>query len=262
MGQRTESADTLFWRSITLTLSMLLCTNSFAAQRVVEESISVNSDVIFSIDSHRGRVNITTADVDSIEIRAVIRHDDADVLDNVEINIYRSRERVSVDVDYDQPIFNLSRLFSINNYEYPDILFEIVLPDEASLRIESHRSRLDIDAPSGRVRISTHRGAGRIGGIRNDLQLETHRGSFELEILELHDVDIDTHRGDIELGIVQANNFTIDAHTNRGSLRVRGRDVSVHRDDRDSYINYRQGDGRNLIKVESHRGDIRFRFLD
>ena len=199
MSHQTVLIKTLVWRSIALTLSMLASTYSFTAQRVVEESIPVNNDVNFSIDSHRGRVNITTADVDTIEITAVIRHDDRDALDNVEINIYRSRERVSIDVDYDQPIFNFSRLFSLNYYQYPDILFEIVLPDEATLRIDSHRSILDIDAPSGRVRISTHRGRGRIGGIRNDLYIDTHRGSFDVEILELHDVHIDTHRGDIDL---------------------------------------------------------------
>ncbi len=256
------SVDAILKRGIAATVSMLLCTSSFAAVRVVEDSIPVNSDVNFSIDSHRGRVNITTGNVDSIEITAVITHENRDALDRVEINIYRSRERVSVDVEYDYPIFNLGRLFSINSYEFPDIRFDIVLPDEASLTVDSHRSRLDIDAPSGRVRIDTHRGEGRIAGIRNDLYLETHRGNFDLQIVDLHDVRIDTHRGDINLDILQANNFTIDVETNRRSLRVRGRNISVHRNDRDNYIDYSEGDGSNLIRVDAHRGDIDINFLD
>lgn len=233
-----------------------------AAERTFEDSIPVNSDVDFSIDSHRGEVSIRTGDVDNIEITATIRHDDQDVVDDVDIVIYRSRDRVTVDVDYDEPMFRFSSLFTLNNYEYPEVRFHIVLPDQARLSIVSHRSRLDVDAPSGRIDISAHRGRGRIGGIRNDISLDTHRGDFDLDIVNLRDVRLETHRGDIELNIEEAADFSIDAEVHRGNLSIRGRNGSVRTDDRQSYLDYDEGDGSNYIRVDSHRGDVSLNFSD
>ncbi len=237
-------------------------TSVLAAEKTFEETIPVNSDVDFSIDSHRGGVEIRTGDVDNIEITAVIRHDRQEAVDDVEIVIYRSRDRVTVDVDYDEPVFRFSSLFDLNSYEYPDIQFHIVLPDQASLSIDSHRSTLNVAAPAGRVDIMAHRGRGRITGIRNDISLDTHRGNFDLEIANLQDVRVETHRGDIDLDISEASNFSIAAEVHRGNLSMRGRNVSIHRHDRQSYLDYNEGDGSNYIRVDAHRGDIRLNFLN
>lgn len=247
---------------LALLASGLLAGGSFAAERVFEDSFDVNSDVDFSIDSHRGEVNISTADVDRVEITAVIRHDDRDVVEDVEIVVVRSRERVKVEVDYDEVPFRLSSLFSWDSYDYPYIEFNILLPEQAMLEVDSHRSRLDIDAPAGRVDISAHRGSGRISGVRNNLHLDTHRGDFELEVEDLHDVRIDTHRGDVDLNILQASDFAITAESHRGDLVMRGRPALTRSHDRNNYLSYNEGSGANRINVDSHRGDVTFRFVN
>ncbi len=241
----------VFWGSISL-----------AAERVFEDSFAVNRDVDFSIDSHRGEVNISTGNVDSIEITAVIRHDDRDVVDDVEIVVIRSRERVKVEVEYDEPRFRFTSLFDWDSYEYPYIEFDIVLPEQAMLGIDSHRSRLNVSAPSGRVDISAHRGSGRISGIRNNLDLDTHRGDFDLEFVELRDVRIETHRADIDMDILQASDFSINAEAHRGSISMRGRTGLVRRSDRNSYLSYNEGNGSNRINLDSHRSDVTLSFVN
>ncbi len=242
--------------------SLFLTLPCFAAQRIFEDTVEVDEDVNFSIKSHRGKVRIATGNVNTIEIKAIMTHDYEEALDNVEVNVFQSRSRVSVDVDYHQHGFNIGSWFSPNQYTYPHIQFEIVIPDQASLKINSHRSDLEVEAPSGRLRISAHRGQGRISNIREDLSLDTHRGEFFLEIVRLSDVRIDTHRGDVDMEIHDASNFAIDASAHRGKFRVSGRDIPKHRHDREDYIDYKEGNGDNLIKIDSHRADIDIDFRD
>jgi len=244
-------------------LSLLFSANSFSAQKIVKETIPVNPDVKFSIKSHRGRLNITTADIQEIDLTAVIRHDKQAVVDRVEIDIYSSARSVSVETDYNQPGLNLgSWLMGESSFESPEVVFNIVIPDGASLQIETHRSRIDIDAPSGRVRISSHRGGGRVSGIRDDLTINTHRGSFDVEITQLHNLTIETHRGDITVDIANASDFSVDARTNRGKLKFRGRDIRSSKRHGDEYADYQEGDGQYMIEIDTHRGDVVRNFLD
>lgn len=249
-------------QSSLIALLLLPALPSFAAEKVFVKTVEVNSDVRFSIDSHRGQVVITTGNVDTVSITAVIRHDDAEVIDDVEIEVRSSPQRVSVGIDFDQNIFSFTSLFNLNSFEYPDIRFEIVLPEQASLTIDSHRSILDIQAPRGRINISSHRGEGFISNIRNDINLDTHRGDFELVIEDLHDVQIDSHRGNIQLNIASAINFSIDANTHRGDFTVQGLDVPIRKDERSRYIDFTQGSGINRIEIDTHRGSIDFNFHD
>jgi hypothetical protein len=251
---------------IFILLGSLLCTGTtLAAERIVERSIPVDADVRFSLDSHRGGVEIVTGAVDSVEIFVSIRHDDEDVLDEVNIDIDSSRSRVSVKTDY-VPSPVPFRFFGFNDFSnsfvYPDIRYRIVVPEGASLRIKGHRSDLDIAAPSGTVVVSSHRGDGRITNVRNDLEIDTHRGNFDVEVTELHDIDLQSHRGDFRLDVSDADDFMLSGETHRGNLRFIGKDIDVSRRDRDNRVTHREGNGSNQISFNTHRGNIRMNFDD
>jgi len=250
-------------RTTILLVGLVFASAGSAAERIVERSIEVNPDVRFSINSHRGSVDISTADIDTIELTAHIEHDSQDVVDRVDIEVSSSRSTVDVDVDYDQPAFRLNfGLIGFNDYEYPEVRFTVVLPENASLAVDSHRSDLNLEAPAGRVDVTAHRGRGRISGIRNDLKIDSHRTDFDIEILELNDVDLDFHRGDVELDLFGASDYTIAGETHRGNIRFVGRDYRVDQSSRDVYVNAREGDGRNMINIDSHRGNTVINFHD
>ncbi|MEX0619149.1 MAG: DUF4097 family beta strand repeat-containing protein [Pseudohongiellaceae bacterium] len=234
-----------------------------AAERIERHSIPVNPDVRFSLNAHRATTRITTGNIDSIEMVVTIRHNNEDILDRVDVNLNASPSFVRAAVDYDEPGFRVSFGFiGFNDYQYPDIHFQITLPEQASLQYTGHRSRLDIEAPTGRIEVNSHRGSGRLTQVRNDLELDTHRGNFEIEVTELHDIDIDTHRGDINLDIFGAEDFTLVGETHRGDVRFIGKNIPVNEHDREQSVNYVEGSGSNFIDIQAHRGDIRIDFRE
>ena len=246
-----------------LALCLFASSTLSAAERVVERSIAVDPDVRFSIKSQRGGLVITTADVDTIELKARIEHDDRRVVDQVEIEVANLGSTVAVDVDYNEPGFRLNfGLIGTREYQYPEVWFTVVLPRDASLSVESHRSNLDLEVPSGRVDVTSHRGRGRISGVRNNLKIDADRADFDIEVVELRDVDLEFDRGDIDLVLRNPSDFTVAGETHRGSIRFRGRNYRINQSSRDSYVNVREGDGRNQINIMSHRGNTVIDFRD
>jgi|GEM_PF-2262341 len=250
-------------RTLVLIASLLAATQVVAADRVVRESIPVNADVRFSLDAYRSSVSITTADVDAIELVVRLEHDEQEILDKVNVDIESSPAFVSVGVSFDEP--DLTYLFGfidVNNYEYPQIHFEVVLPVDAALAIDGHRSRLDIVAPGGRLDISAHRSSGRIDEVRSDLKLSSQRGDFEVQIRELHDVDLETSRGDIRLDIFGARDYRLSGESERGNIRFSGQEIAVGERRRGVFVEHVAGAGTHFINLEAHRGDIRINFRD
>jgi hypothetical protein len=232
------------------------------AERIEEQVFPVNANADFFLKTHRGDVQIRTADVDNIRVVATFTHEDEDALDRVALDTSASRDRVHVGVDFEEYDFRYWQYWR-DGSPYPEVSFVIVTPRTVSLDIDSHRSELDIEAPTGEVRIKAHRGQGNISAIRSDFILDTHRGDFDLAVDELHDLDIKTHRGNVYARIDKAENYRISGDSDRGSLRFPGSNIRVRSDDsRGSSVNERVGSGENQIVLDTHRGDITLAFND
>ncbi|MES3006642.1 MAG: hypothetical protein V4751_02610 [Pseudomonadota bacterium] len=239
----------------------LMSASANAVERVVQETIPVNPDVRFSIESSRGELEITTGSVDAIEITVYIEHDEQKVVDEVAINIDRELSDVAVRVGYDDPADNVDFDFiGLRDYDYPEIRFVIVLPDAASLKIEAHRSQLDIAAPAGRIDIDTSRSTGRITGVRNDFEIVTTRGNYDIEIQELHDVDVEGQRSNIRLDIFAMTDFTLSGETSRGNLRITGQDIVAQDRERGERVDYVSGTGSGFVSFDVERGDLQLNF--
>ncbi len=248
-------------RTLILITSILLSTSAGAAERIVRESIPVDSDVRFFITGHRGEIEISTANIDTIEITVHIEHDDQKAVDEVEVNVDSSRSDVAVDVSYDDPDNGMDFIFiGLRDYEYPEVRFVVVLPDSASLEVEAHRSQLEIAAPSGRIDIDTSRTSGRITGIRNDFDIVTTRGNYEVEIQELNDVDVEAQRSNVRLDIFGATDFTLSGETSRGGVSITGQDVEIRERDRGERVEHVSGTGSSFVSFDVERGDLTLNF--
>lgn len=243
-------------------LSLLLCTTANAAERIEEIEFPVNADADFFLKTHRGDVEIRTADVDAIRVVATFTHEDEDALDRVALDSSGTRDRVRVRVEFEE--YNFSNWFNWRDGSpYPEVNLVVELPRTVSLDLDSHRSTLDIEAPSGDVRIKAHRGRGDITAIRSDFILDTHRGDFDLAVAELHDLDIKTHRGNVYARIDRAKDYRITGDSHRGRLRFPGSNFRVRYDDnRGSSVYERIGSGENRVMLDTHRGDITLAFND
>lgn len=234
-----------------------------AAERVVQESIRVDPDVEVSLELSRGEVRIVKGTGNTVELTARIRHPDEDVVEQVEILIDSSRSSVVFGVEHHRsPYWMFTGMYWWKDHSEPEIEFTIVVPEQASLTLRGNRVDFDVDAPSGTVDISSHRGSGRVRGVSSQLKIDTHRGDFDVEVEKLADIDINTHRGSVVMEIENARNFTLDGETHRGGIHVNGRDIDVDQRDRDTKVDYREGDGSNLISFNTHRGSITIDFRD
>ena len=260
------------------TMFMLLSLVAFAAfgaDRTLEKSFEVGADASFSLDSHKGHIQIRTSDTNTIQVNARIHMgDDYDgklsdeeilrLIESVDVNFHADEGSVRVSVDYD----NANSLFDAlmrKNRTMPMIHFEIMLPDDANLQLETHKSTVDVDAPSGRVDIESHKGEGAIRGVRGEFNMETHKGKFQVEILEMHDVSVETHKGDVNLTLHGATDFTVRGETHKGNLNVKGYEFRAKRaDDRgDEKVLYQKmGNGSNRIELETHKGAITLDFVN
>lgn len=248
-------------RTLLLLTSVLLAASTEAAERIVRESIPATPDVRFSIDLHRAAVEISTGSVDTIELTAYIEHPEQEEADKVEIDIDGVPSDVGVEVRYDDPDNKVDFDFiGLREYEYPEIRFVIVLPENASLKVEAHRSQFDIAAPAGRIDIDTTRSAGELTNVRNDLAISTQRGDFDVEIQELHDVDIEAQRSDVRVDIFGAANYTLIGETQRGDARFSGQDIATSPRDRGVTVNHVEGNGENYMTFDMERGNININF--
>jgi len=237
----------------------------FGAEKVVEKTFQVSPDARLSVEFHKGKIAVRTANVSEIRMTARIHPDEGpdEDLDLVEIDTSSSSGYVRVKVDYDQVQRKRSGgLFdSWNGTSLPLVDFDIVMPDGGRLDVETHKGRVDVEAPSGEVTVESHKGEGRITNVRGDFELSTHKGDFDVEIAEMKDVQVETHKGHVDLKIRGASDFTVRGQSHDGSITFAGYDIPVERDsDRhrhDLWISHTEGSGANRLELDTHKGDIR-----
>lgn len=246
-------------RKIMVLMLLLVAATVFGNEQTFDKEFEVSAGAELALECHKGTIMIRTHSSPVITVRARIYPDggeDPELVDLVEIKTRASANRVAVDVDYEQASKGISGLFG-DQRTLPMVDFDILIPDDAALKLESHKADFDVEAGSGQVEIESHKGHGTIRGVRNELELETHKGEFTVEIAELADVSVETHKGEIELIIYGAHDFTIDGETHDGKLRFDGRDVQVEKGEHHgASVNYREGNGSNRIELSTHDGTI------
>ena len=251
-------------------LLLLTCFSLTAAdEREWSKIVPVDAGVSFSLDSHKGNINITIGADNEISMQARVYFSDSadipedrvgDLLDALNFNLSQSRQSVRLEVEYDRDFQKSWNQMFKRGFEMPMVDLEITIPDDSNLNLETHKSTFEVDAPVGNVRVETHKGQGVIRQVRNNFDLETHKGKVKVEIQDLHDVDVETHKGDVTLKIFDAGDFTLRGDSHKGNFNFKGLDIRAKKDDGELIVRHTEGSGRNRIDLETHKGDIRIEF--
>ncbi|MCP4901913.1 MAG: DUF4097 family beta strand repeat protein [bacterium] len=250
-------------RALTLIL-VLISATVFANERTFEQSFDVTADAEFSLDCHKGTIRVRTHQAPVIQVRARIYPDqghDPELVDMVRIEPRSGSDYVAIEVEYERPEERFGGLLG-GSATLPLIDFEILVPDDAALKLSSHKCEFDVEAGTGLVEIDSHKGKGTIRDVRNELELQTHAGRFEVEVTQLADLSVETHKGKIALEIHGAYDFSIRGDTHGGDFRVDGRDVQIKKERHGHSIDYREGSGHNRIRLSTHAGSIGLRFVN
>lgn len=248
--------------------SLMTCLTLVASDRIVKETFEVNPGADFYLSSHKGNIKVTTDNGHTVRITARIyveNGDDDTAVEYTEIKTTASKNYVRVKVDYHQKEWkSLWSGLVGNEVPLPYVDFEVILPDDLNLKLNSHKSRFEIDAPAGEIQIESHKGRGYIRKVRNHFSMESHKGDFEVDILNMRDLIIETHKGTMDVRIEKAKDFTLRGTTHKGDLEVRGREVSYKSDDRgkDLRLHERFGKGTNRVRLDTHKGRIRLDFVN
>lgn len=229
-----------------------------AGEEYFSKTFDVNPGARLSLDSHKGHIQIATDGGSTIRVNARIYDGDPELMKYVKIRTRNTDTSVTIEVEYDEPaVRNFWKGLVGESRTWPYVDFEIVVPDDAALNIDSHKSSFDVAAPSGRIEIDSHKGQGTISGVRNEFALDTHKGDFDVEILNMHDVRVDTHKGNVNLRLVGQPNFTVRGDSHKGDIRFQGVDVPVQYEDRGVQVSHKVGNGRNFMDLNTHKGHIK-----
>ncbi len=250
-------------RNIVILVMSMLAVTVFGAENFFEKEFPVEANAGFSLDSHKGLIKIRTDGGASIRVKAKLVGGDDNLAEYVTIETDSGSDFASVKVRYDhKSAQSMFKGLMGKGMTWPELHFDIILPDNCSLVVDSHKSEFDLEVPSRDIRIDSHKGTGRIVGVRSDLSLDTHKGSFEVEILELHDVNVDTHKGELNLVIHEARDFSVRGESHKGGFEFIGRDIEVKHKKNEITVTYREGNGDNRIALNTHKGHIKLEFVD
>jgi hypothetical protein len=152
------------------------------------------------------------------------------------------------------------RRFFINWGSLPQVDWDIMVPDDASLMLKTYKSEVSLDVPAGPIAIDSYKGTGTIRGVRNRLGLDTYKGNFHVEIKRLGDLDVQSYKGDISIEISGERDFSLRAKSHKGNYRFTGLSIPVERRGRKSEAFYTAGSGTNRINLETYKGAFNIDF--
>ncbi|MCB1042849.1 MAG: DUF4097 family beta strand repeat protein [Acidobacteria bacterium] len=216
----------------------------------------VSAGSALQLETHKGHVEIRRHSKPQITVH-VRKWDnyEGETLDQVTVNVTQHGNQVTAEVDYRDADF--SGIWQKRDTESPFVDFTIFVPDDCDLTVEDHKSDLDIEATTGRMRLDTHKGEGRIFNVEGPLTLDTHKGVIEVSFVVFKGAQVDTHKGKVTLKTGRLADVDIWAETHKGDIIFQGTDLKMQRnDDHEMVLQRKLGAGTWPLRIDTHKGEV------
>ncbi len=211
-----------------IVLAMILIAASAVAvagefKREISKTLAFQPGDRLSIKAYKGSIHLTSWDRNQIEIHATIEapplSDSEYAREGVErtrVDISESSSGVRIKSDYEDVPSSSSGWFWSRTRILPFVHYQIRAPRNLSLRIDDHKSEIELFGLDGRIDVETHKGRVEGNDLIGQVRIDTHKGEVRLEAVS-GGMKIDTHKGDI---FVQANRIDEDSsfHTHKGTI--------------------------------------------
>ena len=236
-------------RSLAIVGMALLLVLAAAAQggpnTKFEKTVDLAAGGRLTLETFKGSIELTSWNQNKVEIVARIEPGD-DVsseyaqrsVEATEIDVWGSGRSLSIRSNYeDVPCReDADRGWGLGNCSktLPYVHYQIKAPHNLSIRLEDHKSEIDISGFDGDLDLDTHKGTVKLTDLTGEIRLDTHKGRVEASGLS-GDIRLNTLRGRIRLAGLRGR---VRVETHRGEVSIDALEI----------------DGSS--RLETHRGHI------
>ncbi len=213
-------------RSRLLPSLLVLVPLSFASaatpSKEVQKVLPLDPKGELSIETFKGQVKVVGWDRPEVKIDAQVSADpscgdekyQASQVEKTEVRIEASPSLVKLVSDYSKlPDWELNGAFCSSR---PFVNYQISTPATATVRVDDHKSSIQVSDIHSALRIQSHKGTIQIRGLQGTLDLKTHKGEVRAEFSRILGTSrVETHKGDIELAFPKGTGFQLQADLGR-----------------------------------------------
>jgi hypothetical protein len=200
-----------------LCVALLLLVSSFGfaatEERVTHQTFDLNEKGTVELSNVHGDITIRGWDKNQVEMRA-IKKGPSDNLDDVEIDIQNTPDRLSIETKYPRQRRNTN----------VSVTYELMVPKQAKLDpITNVNGGIEITGVMGEIRINTVNGSAEMNGTTSSVEAETVNGNITARWNEFPAdgaVKMRTVNGSLELELPPNASADVEASSMNGSIRT------------------------------------------
>lgn len=252
---------------ISVVLSIILSVPSASQySKEVRKTVDIAIDGRVDIDTYKGSIIIGTWDQPMVEVFAKIvadgrSRDDRDMVEDTEIRIHATSDRVEIVSDYGRRKnhgFSLFGLFGDNGGSLPFVEYVIKLPAAIRLKIKDYKSETKISDMISALRLETYKGSVIVNNHKGPLDLETYKGEAKIDFAKFSDdCSFETYKGRIRIAIPKDEGFKLRADMGRRANFMCDFDMDTRKRSRDDdYIKASINGGGPDLLLNTTKGDI------
>ena len=202
----TSSAPSRRRRWSAVCLTGLVCLGlTVASAETIKKKFTTTANPSLLLHSHTGAVSVKGWEQNEIEIQG------ESASDAVEVIIVGGEQKVSIQTHFKKR----ERL----SPEEARLDFQIQVPRQATVRVDSERGQIHVEGLDGNVTISGTSTAVSLSKVRGNISVNTVDGAIRMQFSEGH-IKAESISGD--LTFVQVNGPELRASTNSGRIRYEG----------------------------------------
>ncbi|WP_169303015.1 DUF4097 family beta strand repeat-containing protein [Thalassotalea mangrovi] len=240
---------------ISLALASLITFQAQAdADKTIEKTFDLSGKGELLVDNVNGNVEITGWDQNQISVKAIVTADDEEDLENVDVKMRQSGNRVSIETDYKE-----RGGWGSNNSGSVEYLIQVPVTTDLS-EIDLVNGALSVDGVRGELNADMVNGSIEASGLASNVEVDAVNGGIELTFADDAkniDIEVETVNGGIRIHLPEEFGAKVDASTGNGSIRTEfgltGEKGKYYGTD----LKGKFGDASSSLDLESVNGSIR-----
>lgn len=244
----------------------------FKISETVEKTFPVSSKTVVKVYSFEGEINVKSGSAGSVSLQATKMAVDKDAAEAVKYTFSQQNGTLNLQADFTKPDRKVNYGKNIFYTKGAYVNWELVLPAETDLILETEEGKIVVQNVSGEIKLSTKDGGITVKDCRGKLDLETFDGNVRVSgyrgianivnrgdepvVVEgdFQNLSVETGGGDVFLGLPKSGGGTIEAAADNVSVK----DFVLNRTGQngDGWNKYTFGSGNSNIKVQPNTGKL------